>query len=205
MSEDIASNIRFAVENSLVSTMKHIGKCEFDQEYYPDTEILSFRLDGSEAINPHHCYGSIFIHEGNQTYCEDANIYFGCHIDLIQYHSLQDTKVNVPRSKGDTVEGYIKKDTPIRYWQSKNCLAITVHFIENNEEMYKLVGLPDYYSNTAQQMLSGLLSVNPNIKQQPLTITIKKGHGFFEIEQQIWKHKIQDHLDNIEMKYSFLS
>ena len=129
MSEDIASNIRFAVENSLVSTMKHIGKCEFDQEYYPDTEIMSFRLDGSESINPHHCYGSIFIHEGNQTYCEDANIYFGCHIDLIQYHSLQDTKVNVPRSNGNIIEGYLKKDTPIRYWQSKNCLAITVHFI----------------------------------------------------------------------------
>ena len=205
MSEDIASNIRFAVENSLISSMKHIGKCEFDQGYYPDTEIMSFRLAGSEAINPHHCYGSIFIHEGNQTYCEDSNIYFGCHLDLIQYHSLQETKVNVPRSNGDTVEGYIKKDTPIRYWQSKNCLAITVHFMENDEEMYKLVGLPDYFSNTTQQMLSGLLSVNPNIKQQPLTITIKKGHGFFEIEQQIWKNKMQDHLDNIEMKYSFVS
>ena len=76
---------------------------------------------------------------------------------------------------------------------------------ENNEEMYKLVGLPDYYSNTAQKMLSGLLSVNPNIKQQPLIIKIKKGHGFFEIEQQIWKNKMQDHLDSMGIKYSFVS
>jgi hypothetical protein len=204
MDVEIASNIRFAVENSLISTMKHIGKCEFDQEFYPDTEIVSFRLDGSESLNPHHCYGSIFFYEGNKSYCEDANIFFGCHMNLIQHHSLQNITVNIKRSNGNTTEAHIKKDTPIRYWDVKDCLAVTVYFPDKDgEELYKLIGLTDYYSNTKNEMMTGLLTTNPELKDKPILINVKKGHRLFEIEQQIWRNKMEGLLENSSIKYEF--
>ena len=111
MGEHLASNIRYAVQNSLISTMKHIGMCEFDLKDYPESEITSFTLYGSSSINPHHCYGSIFYFKGNEKYCEDANIYFGCYMNVIQHHSLQNTQVQIERSNGTLSSASIKNNT----------------------------------------------------------------------------------------------
>lgn len=204
MGEHLASNIRYAVQNSLISTMKHIGMCEFDLKDYPESEITSFTLYGSSSINPHHCYGSIFYFKGNEKYCEDANIYFGCYMNVIQHHSLQNTQVQIERSNGTLSSASIKNNTVIKYWKEKDCLAINVYFTDDNgEELYKLVGLTDYYSNTKNQMIPGLFTTNPSLNDSPIVIKVKRGTDLFQIEQQIWKHKMEGFLENSNINYQF--
>ena len=192
--------IKFSVENSLIFSMKHTSICELTGKYYED-DIHSFRLLGSEYINPHHCYGSIFYHLSNKHLCEDANIYFECTKQLLTSHSLQGTEVRIQRSNGDFNTIMIEQDNPIFYCSERDVLAINIRLKDN---LTKIVSLTDYYSSRSKSMVSGLFSINPALNKEPLQIIVKKGSGIFEIDQCIWENKMSTYLTSANIDHKFI-
>ena len=125
---------------------------------------------------------------------------------FFQYHNFQDVKVNFQRSNGDINEGHIRPDTPITYWESKDCLAIRLFFSDNDEIYDKVIPFQDYRSNTLDKEIPGLISLNKEFFDSfQLNIKVKSGSNMFVHERVNWKARMKELLDKSGLKYSFIN
>lgn len=188
-------------------TSKRCNICELTGKSYGNADpIYTRKLDGANIISPHHCYGDIQYHKENEKYLVDANILFECEMNLIQYHNLQDVKLKFQRSNGDINEGHIKPDTPITFWDYKDCLAIKLFFSENDEIFEKTISFHDYKSSTLDKEIPGLISLNKEFFDSlQLNITVKSGSNMFVHERVNWKARMKELLDKSGLKYSFIN
>jgi hypothetical protein len=208
--ECLKNNITYAVNKSISSTLKYANICEISGKTYDDDDdsdgLYVFQLDGAIIINPHHCYGQIQYHKDYKKYIIDANIYFECLKKIILYHNFQDLKdINVYRSNGSIQKAFIKKDTPLEYYDKHNCLCIKTYWDEDNDIKEKSMALIDIFSSTLNKNIPGLISTNKDFFDNfELKIKIKSGLNLFVQDRVNWKVYIKEILDKTNIKYSFI-
>jgi hypothetical protein len=193
-----------AVIRSTCFTSKFCNYCELSNTYYneDDNGLIVNNLIGSNFLSSHHCYGCIQYHISNKELFEQANMYFECDTKIIQKQSWNDKKVKISRSNGKIIDSEILKDSPIRFVD--NYIMLYVRFFENDEKYHKWVRLLDYYSEKNDINIKGLLSLNPELKNEELILTINNHPDWLNEYRDPWKELFVSELDNIDIKYKFI-
>lgn len=190
-----------AVFRSTNYSSKRCDYCELDGNYYTeDDNNLGIRyLDGAQQICRHHCYGCIQYHTSNEKLFDQANMYFECEKSIINKQSFAGKQIKIQRSSGKIVDGCITKDSCLRI--INDYLMMYVEFIVNDEIYYKYVRLLDY--NHGDKLTKGLLTLNPELKNEQLVLTIKNHPEWLNEYREPWKKLFEKELNKINIHYKF--
>jgi len=141
--------------SKLISVDELTGKAYYETDEKP-SQLYMYRLRGTDAINRHHCAGSVNYHEDSKHMLLWLELMMWNQHKIIpsEYHNLKDINVTIERSNGDIEEGYIK-DSPIRWSNTSQEFSIAVllegdleksiifsKLIELNPELELLVSIP---------------------------------------------------------------
>ena len=159
-----------------------------------EPELYIYRLRGTDAINRHHCAGSVNYHRSSEhmLYWLELMMWNKHKIIPCDFHSLKDIYVKIERSNGNMENGYIK-DSPIRWSNTRKEFSILVLL---NGELEKAV------------TFSSLIKLNPELK---LLVTIPSIEGkdlpeWVVGEYKSWIEKITNELkwneNKLKIEYS---
>jgi len=159
-------------------------------------------LDGAQQISKHHCYGNIQYHKTNENLFDQANMYFEANQNIINKQSFAGKQIKIQRSSGEIVDGYIVKDSCLRIIDDN--LMMYVKFMIDNEIYYKYVSLINYNSKQLKLPIQGILTLNPELKDEELILTIKHNPKWLDEYREPWKKLFITKLDEIGIKYKFI-
>lgn len=193
-----------AVFRSIHYSSKICNYCELEGKYYQeeDTDLILRYLNSAQQISNHHCYGCIQYHKSNENYFDQANMYFEADQNIINKQSFAGKQIKIQRSSGEIVDGHITKDSCLRYIDDN--LMMYVEFIVDNEKYYKYVSLIDYNSKRLKNTSYGILTLNPELKDEELILTIKNNPEWLDEYRKPWKELFITELDKIGIKYKFI-
>lgn len=206
--KDDNTNVEEIIPNSVYRcfhfSSKLVNRCELTNKYYKDEEaekLVSSKLKGAEQLSNRHCSGVIVYHPDNEKYLDFANMYFECQENIIQKHSWCEKNINIQRTNGDILATKIMEDSCVRLRNGK--IMFYVKFIINEEAYFKWVPLTDYYSESTNTEISGLITLNPNILDDEIILQIDKHPEWMNEERTEWKDKFNDAFNNSGIKYKF--
>ena len=196
--------IMYTVFRSTHYSSKKCNYCELDGKYYPedDTNLILRYLNGAQQISKHHCYGCIQYHKSNENYFDQVNMYFECDKNIIYKQSFAGKQIKIQRSSGEIVDGNITKDSCLRYIDGH--LMMYVEFMKGSELYYKYVSLIDYNNEKLSIHIKGILTLNPELKDEELILTIKNNPEWLDEYREPWKELFITELDKIAIKYKFI-
>lgn len=196
--------IIYAVFRSTHHSSKKCNYCELDGNYYSenDNNLTMKYLDGAQQISKHHCYGCIQYHKSNEKLFDQANMYFETDKNIINKQSFAGKPIKIQRSSGEIVEGHITKDSCLRIIDDN--LMMYVEFIVDNEIYYKYVSLFDYTIRQLKNEMKGILTLNPELKDEELILTIKNNPEWLNKYREPWKALFTTKLDEFGIKYKFI-
>lgn len=194
-------NIINAVIRSITYSSKICNYCELSNTFFSkdNTNIIMNYLAGSQNISNHYCYGCIQYDQTKQELFDQANMYFEYDMNIIQKYSLSEKSIKIPRSNGDTSNGIIVKDSCLRLLE--NNLMVYVEFTDNEQLNNKWVRFIDY--NTGEKVIKGLFTLNPELKNEQLVLTIKNHPEWLNEYREPWKKIFEEEFNKININYKF--
>jgi hypothetical protein len=198
---ELNENIINAVVRSITYSSKICNYCELSNTTFSkdNTNIIMDYLAGSQNISNHHCYGCIQYDKTKQELFDQANMYFEYDMNIIQKHSLSEKSIKIPRSNGDTSNGIIVKDSCLRLLE--NNLMVYVEFTDNEQLNNKWVRFIDY--KNGEKVTKGLFTLNPELKNEQLVLTIKNHPEWLNEYREPWKKIFEKEFNKININYKF--
>lgn len=197
--------IREAVFRSTRLTSKHISKCEFSGEFFPnDNDVLiEKQLNGAFHINDHHCFGMVIYNKALESDFIQANYLFEIEWNCIQKHNFQGKKINIQRSNGDITEATICKGSPIVFTEKYNTFLVKVEFNTEEGLLYKSVPFENYQSSVGER--KGILELNQHLLSDDFVVYFNEDNQaeWMKEERTRWSEKMSSKLNSTPLRISY--